>query len=166
MSELIAVAYPDQNRAAEVLDTLGRLQVEHLIDLDDACYVTKDPQGKIQLHQALNLPAVGAAGGALLGGLFGVLFLMPLAGLLLGAATGAISGALADYGINDRFIKDLGEKLEPGSSALFVLVRKSTPDKVLPEVSKYGGTVLHTSLSQDAEARLQSALSAGRAGQA
>ena len=69
-----------------------------------------------------------------------------------------MSGSLSDYGINDRFIKDLSAKLRPNSSALFVLVRKSTPDKVLPEVSKYGGTVLHTSLSNDEEARLQAAL--------
>ena len=104
-----------------------------------------------------------------MGGLLGLRFLMPLAGMLVGAAAGALGGSLADYGINDQFIqfiKDLSAKLEPGSSALFVLVRKSTPDKVLPEVNKYGATVLHTSLSQDAEARLQAALTAGRAGQA
>jgi uncharacterized membrane protein HdeD (DUF308 family) len=78
---------------------------------------------------------------------------MPLAAMVVGAAAGAPSGPLSDYGINDTFIKDLPAKLQPGSSALFVVVRKATPDKVLPEVSKYGGIVLHASLSNDAEAR-------------
>ena len=164
MSELIAVAYPEQHRAADVLETLKRLQVEHLIDLEDACYVTKDQDEKVQLHQSLNLTTTGAVSGALWGGLVGLVFLMPLAGMLVGAAAGAISGSLSDYGINDKFIKELGAKLQPGGSALFVLVRKSTPDKVLPEFGKYGGTLLHTSLSKDAEERLQSALDAGRAG--
>jgi len=162
MSDLIAIAYPEEGKAADVLETLRRLQVEHLIDLEDACYVTKDTKDKVQLHQAMNLAASGAAGGALWGGLVGLLFLMPLAGMIVGAATGALAGSLSDYGINDKFIKDLAAKLQPGSSALFVLVRKSTPDKVLPEVSKYGGTVLHTSLSNEAEARLQTALTEGR----
>jgi uncharacterized membrane protein len=163
MSDLIAIAYAEEGEAAQVLDTLRSLQVEHLIDLEDACYVTKDAKDKVKLHQAVNLMATGATSGAIWGGLVGLLFLMPLVGMIVGAAAGALSGSLSDYGIHDRFIKDLSAKLQPNSSALFVLVRKSTPDKVLPEVSKYGGTVLFASLSNDDQARLQAALSAGRA---
>jgi uncharacterized membrane protein len=96
------------------------------------------------------------------GTLIGLLFLNPLAGLLAGAAfgagAGALSGALVDYGIDDAFIRSLGATIEPGSSALFVLVRRVTPDKVLPELRPFGGTVLRTSLSNEQEARLRQAL--------
>jgi uncharacterized membrane protein len=80
--------------------------------------------------------------------------------LAMGAAAGAVSGALTDVGIDDKFIKDLAATMQPGSSALFVLARKATPDKVLEEIKGTGGTVLQTSLSHDDEAKLQAALSA------
>jgi uncharacterized membrane protein len=142
------------------------LQKEHLIDLEDACVVVRDQSGQIRLKQALNLVGAGAAGGGLSGAvwgtLIGLLFLNPLVGMLTGAAfgagAGALSGALADYGIDDEFIRSLGATIEPGSSALFVLVRSATPDKVLPELQPFNGTVLRTSLSKEQEERLQQAL--------
>lgn len=167
MSDLVAIAYPDVNRAEQVLEELGRMRKAQLIDLDDAVYVTKDAQGKIKLHQAVNMVGTGAGYGALWGGLWGLLLgalvLQPIAGAAIGAGIGAGSGALAgkisDYGIDDNFIKQLAQTLTPNSSAIFVLVRSVTPDKVIPEVSKFGGTVLQSSLSHEAEARLQQALS-------
>src|SRR5262249_47215331 len=118
------------------------------------------------LKQSVNLAAAGAAGGAswgsLMGMLVGLLFLNPLAGLLagmvLGAGAGALSGALSDYGINDDFIKQLAKGFEPGSSALFVLARRMNFDKALPELQGFGGKVLKTSLSNEQEARLRTAL--------
>jgi uncharacterized membrane protein len=161
MSNLIVVAYPDEYRAAEVLATLRRLNKEYLIDLDDACYVTKDAQGKIKLHQNTSLTGAGAAWGGLWGMLIGLLFFVPFIGLAIGAGLGAISGHLADYGIDDKFAKQLTATLKPNSSAIFMLVRRSTPDKVVPELSQYGGTILQTSLPQETEAKLQDALNKG-----
>jgi len=169
MSELVVVTYPDINRAAEVLVTLKRLEKEHLIDLEDAVYVTKGPDGKAKLHQSVPLGAIGASSGlvrgTLWGTLIGLLFLNPLLGALTGAAAGAaggaISGSMIDYGISDDFIKELGAQLQPNTSALFLLITKSTPDKVLPEVSHYGGKILRSSLSNDQEKKLQEALDAG-----
>jgi uncharacterized membrane protein len=80
--------------------------------------------------------------------------------MAIGAASGGAAGALTDYGIDDKFMKGLGDKLEPGGAALFVLVRSSTPDKVLPRVSGYGGEILHTSLSEEAEETLRDSISA------
>lgn len=162
MSKLIVIAYPDQHKAHEVRLTLARLQKEYLIDLEDAVVVTKDPAGKIKLHQAINLTAAGAVSGGFWGTLVGLIFLNPLLGAAVGAATGAASGALADVGINDNFMKELAQKLQPGSSALFVLVRKATADKVLPEIQPFGGTIIQSSLSHEDETRLQAALTQGR----
>jgi uncharacterized membrane protein len=163
MSNLVAVAYPDEATAKEVLATLARLQTEHSIQLEDAVVVTRRDDGKVKLHQTARTGAVGAAGGALWGGLIGLLFLAPLLGMAVGAATGGAMGALTDVGVDDNFMKDLGTKLEPGKAALIVLVSRSTPDKVLPEISRFGGEVLQSSLSHEAEERLQDALRAREA---
>jgi uncharacterized membrane protein len=158
MSDLVAVAYDSESTAREVLDTLRRLQTEHVVELEDAVVVTKNDEGKIKLHQSFSPAGAGAAGGALWGGLIGLIFLAPLLGAAIGAAAGGAAGALTDVGVDDKFMKELGDKLEPGSAALIVLVRRSTPDKVLPEIQKYGGHVLQSSLSTEAEERLEAAL--------
>jgi uncharacterized membrane protein len=158
MANLIAIAYPSRGTAEEVLATLARLQTEKSIELEDAVVVTRDKGGKVKLHQSSKLGVAGAAGGALWGGLIGLLFLAPVLGMAVGAAAGGATGALADVGVDDRFMKDLGAKLVPNSAALIVLVHRSTPDKVLPEISQFGGEVIQSSLSDEAEAQLQAAL--------
>jgi uncharacterized membrane protein len=136
---------------------LVKMQSRYLIEMEDACIVTRDAQGKPQLHQAVNLAAAGAASGALWGTLIGMLFLNPLLGAAVGAGSGALSGKLADIGINDQFMKDLGATLTPGSAALFVLVRKATPDKVLEGLKPFAGKgrLLQTSLTKDKEDELR-----------
>lgn len=160
MSNLIAVAYDDVDSARNVLQALNDLSVEHAITLDDAVIVEHREDGRIKLHQTTKPAAVGAAGGALWGGLIGLLFLAPFLGMAVGAATGGAVGALSDVGVDDEFMKQLAEDLTPGSAAVIVLVRESTPDKVLPRISPFGGRVIHSSLSDEAEERLRSALSA------
>jgi uncharacterized membrane protein len=162
MSTLVVIGYDNEFKAEEVRLTLRKLQKDYLIDLEDAVVAVKDAQGKVKLHQAVNLTAAGAVGGGFWGSLIGLIFLNPLLGAAIGAAAGATSGALTDVGINDKFMKELAATMSPGSSALFVLVRKATPDKVLAELQGSGGKVLKTSLSHDDEAKLQAALSAAK----
>ena len=161
MSNLIVVAYPDEYRAAEVLASLRRLKKEYLIDLDDACYVTKDASGKIKLHQNTSLAGAGAAWGGMWGLLIGLLFFVPFLGLALGAGLGVLSGKLSDYGIDDNFAKQIATTMQPNTSAIFMLVRRSTPDKVVPELAQYGGSILQTSLPKETEEKLQEALKQG-----
>lgn len=158
MSDLIAIAYDDEFKAEEVRLTLAKLQKQHLIELEDAAVVVKNSEGKVKLKQAVNLTAAGATSGGFWGLLIGTLFFAPLFGAAVGAATGAIGGAVSDIGVDDNFMRELGKTLTPSTSALFILVRKVTPDKVLDEVSKYGGTILRTSLSKDDEKQLQEVL--------
>ena len=162
MSTLIVVGYGDLYKAEEVRLKPRRLQSEYLIDLEDAVVAVKDAKGKVKLHQAVNLTTAGAVSGGFWGSLIGLIFLNPLLGLAVGATAGAVSGALSDVGINDDFMKDLAATMTNGSSALFVLVRKATPDKVLEEIKGTGGRIIKTSLSHDDETRLQAALSAAK----
>jgi uncharacterized membrane protein len=160
MSDLIAVAYDDRDTAERVRNELAQMTREHVIEIEDAVVVTRDAKGKVQLHQAVNPAGAGAAGGALWGGLIGLIFLAPLLGMAIGAAAGAAGGAMNDLGVDDQFMKELGQSLPEGGAALFVLVRRSTPDKVLPRISGFGGRVIQSSLSTEAEQKLQEALSA------
>jgi uncharacterized membrane protein len=166
MSELLCIAFDGQDTATQGLKEFMELQKEHIVEIEDACIVTRDVEGKVELRQAINLVGVGAlsglTSGMLLGGLVGLVFLNPLAGALIGggvgAGTGALSGALADYGINDDFIKSVGANIPPQSSALFLLLRKATLDKIVPHLAGTRGRVLRTSLSDANEARLRQAL--------
>lgn len=167
MAELVVIGFDTLQEADRVLTELRRLEREYLIDLEDAVVAIRQPDGKVQLKQSINLVGAGAASGgmsgALWGSLIGLLFLNPLAGFavggLAGAGAGALTGSAIDYGINDDFIRSLAGTLKPDSSALFVLVRKAQPEKVLAELSQFKGHVLRTSLSPEQEARLQAALS-------
>ena len=162
MSSLVVIEYEDMYKAEETRLLLRKMQKDYLIDFEDAVVAVKDKQGKVKLHQAVNLAAAGALGGGFWGALIGLIFLNPLLGLAVGAGAGAVSGALTDVGINDNFMKDLAKGLTPGSSALFVLVRKVTPDKVLEEIRGTGGKILKTSLTHEDEAKLQAALSTAK----
>jgi uncharacterized membrane protein len=162
MSTLVVIGYNDPFKAEEVRLKLLKMQREYLIDLEDAVVATKDKEGKVKLHQIVSTVKAGAVSGGFWGALIGLIFLNPLLGLAVGAASGAAAGALTDVGINDDFMKNLAETMQPDSSALFVLVHKATPDKVLEELQGSGGKILKTSLSHQDEARLQAALDAAK----
>ena len=159
MSDLVVIGFDDEHTAFEMRAALVKLQKEYLIDMEDVVVVTKDEKEKVKLHQAMNLTAAGAVGGSFWGMLVGLIFLNPLVGAAVGAGAGALSGKLSDIGIDDKFMKHLGETFNPGNSALCVLVRKATPDKVLEALKQFNGTVLKTSLTHDKEETLKAALS-------
>jgi uncharacterized membrane protein len=158
MSDLIVIGFKDEFKADEVMMDLVKLQREYLINLEDAAIVVRNQNGKVKIKQTQELVTSGALSGGFWGLLFGFIFLNPLVGWAVGAAAGAISGATTDIGIDDNFMREIGSTIEPGTSAIFFLVRKSTPDKVLEDLSKFEGKVLRTSLSKEDEAKLQAVL--------
>lgn len=162
MSDLIVVGYDDEHKAEEVRLRLIKMQHEYLVDLEDAVVAVRNQAGEVKLHQIHNLTTAGAISGGFWGALIGLIFLSPLIGAAIGAAAGAVGGALTDIGIDDNFMKELAGTLKPGSSVLFVLVRKMTVDKVLEQLHGTGGKILKTSLSHDDEAKLQGALDSAR----
>ena len=160
MSDLIVVAFKDEATAFEMRAELVRMQKEYLMEMEDVVIVTRTEGGEVQLHQAVNLTASGALGGGFWGAMVGMLFLNPLIGAAVGAGAGALAGRAADIGINDDFMRDVGQSLEKGGSAVCVLVRKMTADKVLERLSAFRarGRVVQTSLSHDAEQQLRGML--------
>ena len=163
MSNLVAVVFEDEVTAFEMRAALVRMQKEYLIEIEDAVVVTRDQKGRTKLDQAVNLTTAGAVGGGFWGMLIGLIFLNPLLGAAIGAGAGALSGRLNDIGLNDKMMKDIGQSFKPGTSGLFVLVRRATVDKVLQGLKEFAGKgkVFQTSLSKDDEATLREAIEAG-----
>lgn len=160
MGNLIVVAFKDETSAGMFLNEVGQLQKEALIKLDDAAVVVRSPDGKVKVRQARSLVGEGTLGGAFWGMLIGMLFLVPFLGLAVGAATGALAGKFSDYGIDDNFIKEVGAKIEPGTSAIFALVHDAQPEKVISQLKKFNGEIIHTTLSPQDEQQLKQAFSA------
>ncbi|MGA9411200.1 MAG: DUF1269 domain-containing protein [Roseobacter sp.] len=160
MADLIAISFKDPAKAFDMRARLAELQKEYLITMEDVVVVTRDDDGKVKLHQATNLTSAGAVGGGFWGILIGMLFFNPLLGVAVGAGAGALSGYMTDIGIDDSFMKKVGEDLAPGSAALFVLVRKATGDKVMDKLRDFAGTgkIIQTSLSKTTEDELRKVL--------
>lgn len=160
MSDLVIVAFPDEATAFELRAELGKLQKEYLIEMEDIVVVTREEGGDVKLHQAVNLTKAGAVGGTFWGALVGLLFLNPLIGAAVGAGAGAVAGKLTDIGIDDAFLKNVGASLEKGGSAVCVLIRKMTADKVLDRLAGFRrkGRVIQTSFTKEAEKRLKAFL--------
>jgi uncharacterized membrane protein len=157
MTNLVVLAFETEDGAGKTLSEVEELQKQNLIRVEDAATAVRHAGGKVKVKQARSLAGAGALGGAFWGMLFGLLFFVPFLGLAVGAATGALFGKAADYGINDDFIREVSDSVQPGNSALFLLVSEAQADKVISQLKPYGGKVIHTSLSKDEEARLKEA---------
>jgi uncharacterized membrane protein len=164
MATLTAVKFPTAVGADEALQILERLQREEAIRIHDGAVVSwVDGAKKPKTRQLNHLAGSGALGGGFWGLLFGLIFFVPILGLLVGAAMGAASASLADVGIDDDFIKEVREKVTPGTSALFALTSDGVPDKVAEAFRGVDGELLHTNLSSEQEAQLREVFSEAHA---
>jgi uncharacterized membrane protein len=158
MADLIAIGYPDETTGALAAEEVRRLSSELIIEPDAVAVIVRDKEGKFHVHTSHHPVGGGATWGMFWGMLFGLLFFVPVFGMAVGAGLGAIFGKIEKSGIDKEFQEQVRDLLQPGTSALFVVVEKVTPDKAVEALSQYGGTVLKSSLSKDAEAELQEAL--------
>lgn len=158
MGTLTVWKFDTASGAESALRLLEQLQKEQLITIDDAAYVTwPEDRKKPKTQQLHSLTGAGALGGSFWGLLFGLIFFVPLLGMAIGAAMGALAGSMADVGIDDQFVKDVRDKVTPGTSALFVMSSNVVADKVLDQFKDTGASLISTNLSKDQEAALREA---------
>jgi uncharacterized membrane protein len=165
MADLIAIGYPDEATGEAAAEEARRLARDLIIEPDAIASIVRDQQGKYHVHTAHKPVGAGATWGMFWGLLFGLLFFIPVFGMAVGAGLGALMGKVTKSGIDREFQDQVRGMLQPGTSALFLMVEKITPDKAIEALAKYGGTVLKTSLSKEGEAELQEALHGGAAAQ-
>jgi uncharacterized membrane protein len=161
MSDLIVIGYPDENTAQKVWDELVKLEHDYLVDLEDAAIIRRGRKGRLHIitpaHHAV---AWGSFSGMFWGVLIGLLFLFPLAPVVgvAGGIMGAALGAAENLGVRDDFKQRVQDLVKPGTSAILVILRKATYDKFVEALRPYGGTILKTSLSHEAEQQLMKIL--------
>jgi uncharacterized membrane protein len=160
MSDLIVITYDQEQTGWDAFNELANMQNMQILELEDAALATKDDKGKVKVKQTLENQVAGSSAvwGGFWGLLIGLLFLAPIFWALFGALMGYIFSKAGDVGIDDKFIKEVGDSLEPGGAALLMLVVKATPDKVLEQMKQFGGNVYQTSLSNEDEEKLKKAL--------
>jgi uncharacterized membrane protein len=164
MANLIAIGYRDETTADLVADEARRLAHDLIIQPDAIAVIVRSKDGSYHVHTSHHATRGGAAWGMFWGLLFGLLFFIPVFGMAVGAGMGALMGKLAKSSIDKAFRDQVREMLQPGNSALFLMLEKVTPDKAVEAMSEYGGMVLKTSLSKQDERELQEALHGGGAG--
>ena len=159
MSHLLVVTFDKTEEASQVRKTLRSMQRTDYLSLDDSAVVVKDEEGKVHVKNEVDRGVkIGTVGGGLLGLLLAGIF-FPIAGLVVGALAGALVGASAKIGIDQKFVKEVGEDLQPGTSAVFFIVRDANPDAAVAALKPYKGTVRHTSFPPEAEEELRHILS-------
>jgi uncharacterized membrane protein len=166
VADLIVIGYDDEETADQARAEVERLAKDLIIEPEAIAVITRDKEGKYHVKTTHHPVAEGATWGMFWGALFGLIFFIPVFGLAIGAGLGALLGAITKAGIDKRFQEDIRDMVQPGTSALFLIVDKVTPDKAIEALSTFGGRVLKTSLTKDAERQIQEALHGGAGGQA
>ena len=160
MATLVAIGYPDQGTAEQARETVAKLESDLIIQADQVASISRDPQGKYHVHTSHGgvSAGVGAWWGGFWGLLYGLLFFIPVAGMAIGAGMGALFGHFGEKGLDKAFQQQVRDHLQPGTSALFMVIEHVTPDKATAALQQYGGTVIKTSLSEEDTKKLQEAL--------
>lgn len=158
MAELIVIGYDDEETAGRAAEQIMQMAHDLIIEPEAVAVIVRDQNGKYKVTTNHHPVAEGATWGMLWGTLFGLLFFIPIFGLAIGGAFGALFGAIEKAGITKEFQQEVRDMVRPGTSALFLIVDKVTPDKAIEALRPYGGQVLKSSLSTDAERQLQEAL--------
>jgi len=158
MATLSVLKFDTPEGAQQMLSTLESLQKQELIQVQDAAIVTwQEGKKKPKTQQLHSMAGAGALGGAFWGMLFGLLFFVPFLGLAIGAAMGALAGHFSDYGIDDKFINSVKDKVTPGTSALFLLTSGAVLDKIAAAVKGQKFEIIQTNLSKEQEDKLRAA---------
>ena len=155
MSHLVVVSFDNAEEAGRVRETLRSAEKADYLSLDDSAVIVKDEEGKIHVKNETDRGVkIGAVGGGLLGLLLASIF-FPVAGLLVGALAGGLIGKSVDLGIDQKFVKEVADDLEPNTSAIFFIVREANPDVAVAALKPYKGTVRQTSFPPEAEEELR-----------
>jgi len=151
MNELIVVAFDHLEDARKAMKALRDLERQGQIRFEDTALIERDPDGTAHVRNEVSgTTETAAVIGALIGGF--VTFAFPLAGIAIGAALGAAVGAALDTGVSREFVQDVKRTLEPGRSALFLVVKQAHLDPLLAALRQFHGEIIQTTLPEAEEA--------------
>ncbi len=158
MANLVAIGYPDQTSASAAADELRRLDGDLAVEPEAIAVIQRDREGDVHVTTSHHAVDAGASWGMFWDFLFGLLFFVPVFGMPVGAGVGAVLQKIEKAGIDAEFRDQVRDMLQPGTSALFFVVEKVSPDRLVHALSTYRGTVLRSPLSEKAQVTLQKEL--------
>ena len=156
MSHLIALVFEDQFKGEEARAALYRMAGEGLLNIADTVLIAKKPDGKTEVSQEDRVTGEGQRTGHLVG-LVAAAITGTFPFILAGTAGGRLVGRLMDYGITNRFVKNVKQELEPGTSALIVLA-DSDPERrqvIAERLQEFGPKVLESDLPANVQQDLE-----------
>jgi uncharacterized membrane protein len=157
MSQLVVVGFDQLEDARNAMKRLRDLEHAGRISFEDTAIVERAADGQAHVrNEASGTTETGAVVGAVIGGF--LFFAMPVVGLAIGGAAGAAIGAMLDRGVSGKFVDDVKDTLQPGRSALFLVVKDAQADALIPALRDYEGDVIQTTLDEEAEEALRQAL--------
>lgn len=162
MSNIVAVTFDNQEEAGKLRQKLKELQQEKFIEIEDAAVIVRDAEGEVHVADETSH---GVKPGAVIGGVTGLLVfaMVPVAGAAAGAAAGGLVGKQVGKHLSKRidrqFVEDVTAALQPGTSALVLIVNSVDADIVPGVLAPYKGTLYQTSLDPEVEATLRDLLS-------
>jgi uncharacterized membrane protein len=158
MSYIVVITFDDETEAVQARQSLREAQKHGYLELGDAVTIVKQQDGKVKVKDELDKGvAIGALGGSFLGLLVSGIF-FPITGLVLGALGGGLVGKMIGMGVDKKFIKEVSEVLQPGTSAIFLVVRGEYLNYIIAAFEPYQGQIYHTSLPEEAEQSLRQSL--------
>ena len=134
------------------MESLKESQKQGTLKLRNAAVLIKDKDGQTSLRETGD---VGVKGGRLFGAVTGGLIglLGGPVGVIVGAAAGAGVGGLAakkiDMGFSDQFLETFQERLQPGNSALIVLVEQESADDLSEAWAEEEGIIVRQALTDE-----------------
>jgi uncharacterized membrane protein len=158
MSNIVVITFDDENQAESVLKSLKSLEHRDKLRINDAAVIVKNAEGKVHIK---NMTEVGVKVGAVTGGFLGLLIgglLFPIAGLALGIAGGALVGKTFETGVDKKFINEVKNSLQPGTSGILFIVGREDADLLIAALEPYNGKLYQTSFDSDVEAELRKSL--------
>ena len=137
---VIAAFYTDETKAGDALAQLKQMDKDGTVDIMDAAVMVRNADGRrVKIKETAELtPKKGAKRGAVAGAIVGIIFPPSiLATAAIGAAAGAALGHFTDQGFDNNLLKEIGENLPPGGSAIVAVVEETWVGKFEAAVEGY-----------------------------
>lgn len=156
MNLLVAV-FDDAATAYEARQAVRDLERQIFVAVEDAVVISRDAAGTTHVaNEIAGDVRAGGRVGALAGLLLGIG--VPVLGLALGAAGGALPARRAQRGLDEAFVHALEAELQPGTSALAVIVLDANPVALRVALDPFRGRMIQTRIDPELAEQVQNAL--------
>ena len=147
--EFTELTFDNKSTAAEALKELRQWHKSGVVKVFNAAVLVKGKKGKVSIKETENVDAKrGGLFGAIVGGLIGFVDGAPgaIVRAVAGADMGGVAARLIDFGFPNESWRDLPDGLQPGSSALVLVIEPLRIYGVVEDLAHWGGRLFRYTL--------------------